>query len=121
MDIDPLKKQVFAASYTVHNALGVGFLEKVYENSLAIELRKAGFKVDQQIPLQVYYENQVVGDYYADLLLNDCLVIELKAVKTLLPEHQAQLINYLAASKLKYGLLINFGKKGLEIKSCFSS
>ena len=104
-----LTQQIIGAFYTVYNFLGYGFLEKVYENALAIELRALGLKVEQQARIAVYYSGQVVGEYYADLLINDSVIIELKATRTIAPEHEAQLLNYLKATPYEVGLLLNFG------------
>ena len=119
MDIDKITEKIIGAAYTVANTLGFGFLEKVYENALLIELKKQGLNVKQQSNLPVYYDNQKVGDYYADLIVEDSVIIELKAVKDLAPEFSAQVINYLKAAKLETGLLINFGKPKIEIKRLF--
>jgi GxxExxY protein len=93
----------------VYNKLGYGFLEKVYENALVIELRKRGLKAVPQVAIQVCYDNQLVGDYYADLLVEDLVVIELKAVEQIIRAHENQLVNYLKASNLEVGLILNFG------------
>ena len=119
MEIDKVTDLIIKAAYEVHNELGVGFVEKVFENALTIALKNLGLDAQQQVPLKVYFRNQVVGEYYADIIVKECVILELKAVKALQPEHQAQLINYLSATKLETGLLINFGKKGLEIKRSF--
>ena len=108
-------EQIIGAAYKVANKLGCGFLEKVYENAVAHELRKAGFEVRQQEPIPVLYDGVVVGDYYADLIVNGCIVIELKAIRALDEIHSAQCINYLAATKLPVCLLLNFGKR-VEVK-----
>ena len=113
---NPITERIIGCAYTVGNALGVGFLEKVYENALAHELRKAGLKVQQQYPIQVYYDGIVVGDYVADLFIEDCILVELKAVKALDEIHQAQCLNYLKATGLRLCLLINFGNRRVEIK-----
>ena len=110
-----LTKRIIGAFYTVYNTLGYGFLEKVYENALAIELRALGFKVEQQARIAVYYAGQVVGEYYADLLINDIVILELKATRTIALEHEAQLLNYLKATPFEVGLLLNFGPEP-EIK-----
>jgi len=109
MQHEELTKQIIACAYKVHNTLGAGFLEKVYENALAIELRKNGFDVKQQYPIKVYYEDEIVGDYFADILVNNIIIIELKAVENLAPIHETQLVNYLNGTGLDIGLLINFG------------
>ena len=104
-----LTELIIKAFYTVYNTLGYGFLEKVYENALAIELRRLGLKVEQQARIAVYYAGQVVGEYFADLLINDTIIVELKAARALAPEHEAQLLNYLKATSYEVGLLLNFG------------
>jgi len=106
---DQLTREIIAAAYTVHNKMGFGYLEKVYENSLAIELRKQGFQVEQQLPVVVYYDKTVVGDFRADMIVNGKVILELKAVANLAKEHEVQLVNYLKGANLPYGLLINFG------------
>ena len=113
---NPITEKIIGCAYTVSNALGAGFLEKVYENALAHELRKAGLKVQQQHPIQVLYDGIVVGDYVADLFIEDCILVELKAVKALDEIHQAQCLNYLKATCLRLCLLITFGKTRVEIK-----
>ncbi len=109
MKDDDLTKTIIGCAYRVHNTLGPGFLEKVYENSLRIELERNGLKVRQQEPINVLYEGQVVGEYYADLWVNDCIVVELKAAQTLVKQHEVQLVNYLTATGIDCGLLLNFG------------
>ena len=106
---DKLTEIIISAAYKVHNTLGGGYLEKVYENAMVIELAKRGLKVAQQFPIDVYYEEELVGKYFADLLVNDVILIELKAVENLAKEHEVQLVHYLTATKLDVGLLINFG------------
>lgn len=106
-----ISDRIIKAYYHVYNTLGFGFLEKVYERSMIIELRKLGCFVQQQKNIKVYYEQKEVGDYYADLIVNDCVIIELKAGETLAEEHEAQLMNYLKATKIEVGFLLNFGKK----------
>lgn len=106
-----LTEQVIGAFYAVYNTLGYGFLEKVYTNALQIELQKLGLKVVQQAPIKVQYGGHVVGEYYADLLVADILIVELKAVQALALEHDAQLLNYLKSTQYEIGLLFNFGPK----------
>lgn len=115
IDINHLTEKVIGASYKVHNSLGVGFLESVYEKSLMIELRKLGLEVENQYPLKVYYEGHVVGEFIADLFVENKLIVELKAVNNLAKVHEVQLVNYLSASKLDNGLLLNFTSK-VEVK-----
>ncbi|MBI2353887.1 MAG: GxxExxY protein [Deltaproteobacteria bacterium] len=102
---------ILKAFYKVYNSLGYGFLEKVYENALLIELVNSDFLVLQQHPIQVLYENQQVGEYFADLMVNDLIILELKAVEYIRDEHVAQLTNYLKATRKEVGLLLNFGAK----------
>lgn len=102
-------EQIVQAFYHVYNTLGSGFLEKVYANSLAIELRKRGLEVQRCVPITVFYDGQEVGEYFADLVVQNCVIIELKAAETLVKEHHAQLLNYLKATTMEVGLLLNFG------------
>ena len=106
-----LTEKIIGAFFKVNKVLGYGFLEKVYENAMKIELEHLGLNVQQQKNIKVYYENKIVGEYYADLLVNDLVIIELKAAVSLCEEHEAQLINYLKATDIEVGLLLNFGKK----------
>src|SRR5262245_33020471 len=106
-----VSEQIIKSYYHVYNTLGYGFLEKVYENSLCIALRGAGLRVEQQVPITVRFEGEVVGEYFADLLVAGVIIIELKAAKTIGPEHETQLINYLRATGHSVGLLLNFGPK----------
>jgi GxxExxY protein len=108
---EQLTRKIIGAFYTVYNTLGYGFLENVYENALRIELQKMDLTVATQYAINVYYDGQVVGKYYADLLIEEQVIIELKAVRHLLPEHEAQLLNYLNATQYEIGLLLNFGIK----------
>lgn len=107
--IDEITKRIIGCAYDVHNELGSGFLEKVYENALRIELEAAGLTVRQQHPVPVRYRGISVGDYFADLFVDDLVIIELKAVQHLAKEHEVQLVNYLTATGINDGLLINFG------------
>ena len=109
MNIGEMTERVIGCAYAVHNALGAGFLEKVYENALRLELAAAGMNVRQQYPIPVLYRGEVVGDFFADLMVEDRLVVELKAVQNIAKEHEMQLVNYLAATGMDDGLLINFG------------
>jgi len=102
--------KIIGAAYEVHGVLGQGFLEKVYENALAVELRRAGLEVEQQRPITVRYKNEVVGDYFADLVVEGAVIVELKATRSIEPVHEVQLVNYLRATRLQVGILINFGK-----------
>jgi GxxExxY protein len=102
---------ILKAFYKVYNEFRYGFLEKVYQNSLAIELRKLRLPVVQEARIEVYYDGEVVGEYFADLLVANAVIVEVKAVKRLLPEHEAQLLNYLKATPYEVGLLLNFGPR----------
>ena len=113
--------QIIEAFYKVNNTLGYGFLEKVYENAMKIELISRGLKVEQQKNIRVYYEGNEVGDYFADLIVNDVVIIELKASESLCEEHEAQLINYLKATTAEVGLLFNFGKKAEFRRKIFTN
>jgi len=106
-----LTDKIICCAYNVHNHLGSGFLEKVYENALRIELEDMELKVAQQEPIRVLYKGQPVGEYFADLIVEDKVVLELKALENLLPAHEVQLKNYLQGCRRELGLLMNFGKK----------
>jgi GxxExxY protein len=101
---------IIKAFYKVYNHLGYGFLEKVYHNSFLIELKSLGFDVKSQHPIHVFYQEYQVGEYYADIIVDDCIIIENKACEGLREEHEFQLINYLKATDIEVGLLFNFGK-----------
>lgn len=109
MDIKQLTEIVIKCAFRVHNALGSGYLEKVYENALRLDLEAEGLRVQQQAPIQVRYRGQVVGDFIADLVVEGRLIVEIKAVQKLAVEHEVQLVNYLTATGVDDGLLINFG------------
>jgi GxxExxY protein len=115
MKHDLLTDAVISCFYTVYGVLGYGFLEKVYENALRFEFEKRGIQAEFQFPIAVRYDGKVVGEYVADIVVNNCLIVEIKAVKCLLPEHESQLLNYLKATDIEVGLLLNFGPKA-EIK-----
>ena len=116
LEINALTEKVIGCAYVISNKLGSGFLQKVYENALAIEIRNTGLTVAQQVPITVHYDDSVVGEFFADLLVNESIVIELKASKSLDDSHAAQCMNYLKATGLKVCLLINFGKPKAEIR-----
>jgi len=105
-----LTGKIIECAYKVHNHLGFGFLENVYQNALMIELQKAGFKAEKEKKIKVYYDGQLVGDYNADIVVEKKIILELKSVKEIHPAHEAQLINYLKATGLEIGLLINFSE-----------
>lgn len=115
-DLDLITESIIGCCFTVINTLGSGFLEKVYENALGHEIRKSGMKADQQHPVKVMYDGIVVGDYVADILVNDQIIVELKAIKALDNIHRAQCMNYLKATGYTVCLLVNFGNQRLEVK-----
>jgi GxxExxY protein len=102
---------IIKAFYNVYNTLGYGFLEKVYENAMMIELRKLGLTAHRQVPIKVFYEEEIVGEYFADIIVEENIILELKAAENLCEAHECQLINYLKATEIEVGLLLNFGKK----------
>jgi len=106
-----ITEKIIKAYYNVYNKMSFGFLEKVYENAMIIELKKFGLNAERQKPIIVYYEEKIVGEYFADLIVEDKVNIELKAKGKLLEEHEAQLTNYLKATEMEVGLLMNFGTK----------
>ncbi len=116
MDINELTYQINGAVFEVNRVLGPGFLEKVYENALLVELRKRGLRAESQVPIKVKYKGEVVGDYFADLVVERQVIIELKTVENLQNIHEAQMLNYLKATGMKIGLLVNFKHTKAEIK-----
>lgn len=114
-----LAGRVIGVAMKVHSALGPGFLESVYENAMTHELRKAGIRYQSQIPLKVTYDGVVMGDFVADLLVEETLLVELKAIQALAATQEVQLVNYLTATGLEEGLLLNFGAARLEFKKKF--
>lgn len=106
-----LTEKILGAFYAVYSALGYGFLENVYVKALIIELKSRGMDVKDELPIQVFYAGQLVGEYFADLVVNDLVILEIKATKSLATEHEAQLLNYLKATPYEVGLLLNFGPK----------
>ncbi|MGC8947361.1 MAG: GxxExxY protein [Anaerolineae bacterium] len=117
-EVNKITETIIGCAYRVHQTLGHGFLEKVYENALRIELEEAGLQVQQQVPIQVWYRGRPVGDYFADLLVEGRVIVEIKAVRELAKEHEVQLVHYLTATGIEDGLLINFGPS-VEIKRKF--
>ncbi len=112
---------ILKAFYKVYNTLGYGFLEKVYENALIFELREMNLKVVQQKPINVFYRGVLVGEYFADLVIEDSVIVELKAKEIISDAHISQLINYLKATEIEVGLLLNFGKKPEQRRKVFSN
>lgn len=116
-DIKELCARVRQTAYDIHVYHGHGHLEKVYENALVHRLRKAGFQVEQQHPIQVLDEDgTVIGEYFADLVVEHCLIVELKTAKTIAPEHEAQVLGYLKSARREHGMLINFGSYQFQIR-----
>jgi len=116
MEYEELTHKIIGCAYTVYKKLGFGFLESVYRKAMVIELGKAGLLSEEEKSVEVYYDNQVVGNFSADLYVEDLIVIELKSIQNLLTEHEVQLVNYLNGLKKDIGLLINFGPSGVEVK-----
>ena len=114
--INEITDKIIGCAYTVSNVLGAGFLEKVYENAMNIGLHKTGLLIEKQKPISVFYETQIVGDYFADFCIENLVIVELKAVKSIETNHEAQLMNYLRACNLRCGLIINFGTSKIGIK-----
>ena len=121
MKEEHLTRQIIGAFFRVYNRLGYGFLEKVYERALAIELRERGLRVACQNPVKVFYGGRMVGDYFADLVVEDSVIVELKAAEALHPAHEAQLVNYLRATEIEVGLLLNFGTKPQFSRKLFTN
>jgi len=111
--------EVIGLAMKVHSVLGPGFLESVYQNALIWELRKCGFKAEAERPISVQYDGQMIGAFTADVFINDSLIVELKASQSLAKAHEVQLVNYLVATRLDEGLLLNFGTERLEFKKKF--
>jgi GxxExxY protein len=116
-----LTDRIIRCFYTVYSRLGYGFLEKVYEKALQIELRNDGLCVQSQAPIKVHYVGEVVGEYFADLLINEKVIVEIKASQKLSAGHEAQLINYLKATDAEVGLLLNFGPKAEVLRKVFDN
>ena len=116
MEYKELTEKIIGCAYRVYNRMGFGFLESVYEKCMLIELRKAGFDIESQKPIRVEYDGEVVGDFIADILVNDTVLLELKSVRKLVEAHEVQLVNYLVATGKPVGLLINFGETKVGVK-----
>ena len=116
---EEITEKIIKSYFKVYNTLGYGFLEKVYENAFAIELRKNGLEVRCQYPIFVKYGSEIVGEYFADIIVNDIIIIEIKAAKEISDEHECQLINYLKATDIELGLLMNFGKEAQYRRKIF--
>lgn len=118
---DELSGRVIGAAMRVHSSLGPGFSEAVYQNALALEMALEGIPFEREVKLEVRYRDELVGVYRADLLVAGVLILELKAVQTILPEHEVQVVNYLTATGLERALLLNFGARSLQVKKKFRS
>jgi GxxExxY protein len=116
MQYEELTRKIIGAAYSVYNKMGFGFLESVYENCLLIELKKSGLKAESQKPIVVKYDNEVVGEFKADILVEDTVILELKSVRQLAQAHEIQLVNYLVATGKPVGLILNFGEQKIEVK-----
>jgi len=119
---EEITDKIIKCFYTVYNKLGYGFLEKVYENALLFELKQEGLNCSKQVPIEVYYKEQSVGNYFADMLVEDKVIIELKAGEgSIIEEHELQLVNYLKATDKEIGLLLFFGKKPIFKRKIFTN
>lgn len=116
-----LSEKIIKVFYQVHTELGYGFSEKVYQKAFGLALRESSLKVDEQIPIHVYYHGQSVGEFYADMLINDLILLELKSVESIIDEHEAQLLNYLKATKIEVGYVLNFGKSATFKRKVFDN
>lgn len=116
MEYEEITDKIIGCCYKVYNVLGYGFWESVYEKALLVELDRAGLNAQAQQEILVHYEGQIVGEFKADILVEDVIIVELKSVKMLAKAHEVQLVNYLAATQKDVGLLINFGESGVQVK-----
>ncbi len=113
--------EILKAFYKVYNELGYGFLEKVYENAMAFELQANGLFVQQQLPINVFYNGKIAGEYFADLIVENKVIIEIKTASTIDKAHEAQLLNYLKATEIEVGLVLNFGQKPEKVRKVFTN
>ena len=120
-DVSELTQEVIGCAFKIHNTLGFGFLESVYEKSILVELSRKGISAAAQEPIQVQYEGVLVGDFIADLIIENRLIVELKSIARLATAHEVQLVNYLTATGIEHGLLINFGPERVEVKRKFKT
>lgn len=118
---EQLSRLIIKAFYKDYNSLGYGFLEKIYERALAIELRKMGIAAHCQQPIKVYYEGELIGEYFADMVVGNKVILELKSGEAIHPDHEAQLLNYLKATELEVGYLLNFGLEPKFIRKIFTN
>jgi len=116
MEYEDMTETIIGCAYRVYNKMGFGFLENVYERCLLIELHKAGMGTESQKPITVYYDDEIVGEFTADILVNDMIILELKSVRRVIKAHEVQLVNYLVATGKPVGLILNFGERKVEVK-----
>ena len=116
MEYKEVTETIIGCAYRVYNKMGFGFLESVYEKCLLIELHKSGLDTESQQPVTVYYEGEIVGEFVADIMVNDAVIVELKSVRRIIKAHEVQLVNYLVATGKPVGLILNFGERKVEIK-----
>ena len=116
MEYKDVTETIIGCAYRVYNKMGFGFLESVYEKCLLIELRKAGLDTESQKSITVYYDDEIVGEFVADILVNDMIILELKSVRRVIKAHEVQLVNYLIATGKPVGLILNFGERKVEVK-----
>ena len=116
MEYKDVTETIIGCAYRVYNKMGFGFLESVYEKCLLIELRKAGLDTESQKSITVYYDDEIVGEFIVDILVNDMIILELKSVRRVIKAHEVQLVNYLAATGKPVGLILNFGERKVEVK-----
>ena len=116
-----LSKRIIKVFYDVHTELGYGFSEKVYQKSYGIALREDGMKVDEQVPIKVYFRGQLVGEFFADMVVNDLILLELKSAESIIDEHEAQLLNYLKSTEIEVGYVLNFGKSATFKRKVFDN
>ncbi len=116
MEYKDVTETIIGCAYRVYNKMGFGFLESVYEKCLLIELRKAGLNTESQKPITVYYGDEIVGEFVADIIVDDMIILELKSVRRVIKVHEVQLVNYLVATGKPVGLILNFGERKVEVK-----
>ena len=116
MEYKKLTETIIGCAYRVYNTMGCGFLESVYEKCMVIELQKEGLDTESQKPITVYYDGEIVGEFVADIIVNDTIILELKSVRQVIKAHETQLVNYLVATGKPVGLILNFGERKVEIK-----
>jgi GxxExxY protein len=116
-----LSEKIIKVFYQVHTELGYGFSEKVYQKAYCMALREAGMKVDEQVPIKVYFHGQLAGEFFADMVINELILLELKSASSILEEHEAQLLNYLKASEIEVGYVMNFGKSASFKRKVFDN